>query len=505
MGDLYSRLKAIKAKRERSGAPGRNDNAPGRDENAPPRNNTPEEAGVSGGDVDATSRGVAAGTPRGDPRDASGGDAAGGSRAARLDSSWRQLPGGGVYHRKQRHPLRLDRIVDRFDSDGRWRSLSPLTGFDAKRTPVLLDIETSGLSSGAGSVAFLIGIGTPVGEAIEVQQFFLSDLGAESVQLQSVTAALAEITAPLYVTYNGGSFDLPVLRTRYIMNRMRFPEHAHFDLLHIVRRLYRERIGSCSLGNVESHVLGYPRVNDTPGSEAPALYGAFLRSGDVSPVEAVFTHHYRDIAHLAEVALTVNDVLVGADGVVHEDDRAAPDRIGLARILLERGGAAAVGRARRLLEAEYAESQARAARIRALGDTFRRGGRARFPSSASPVAASPGAASSVAAPRGSAAPTRRWLRTRELLADLYRRNGELQRYEEIAEELYRVVGRRVDVERYAKVLEHDRRRYGDAVEIISGWAASYGWDERLRRRYERVLSRAAKRKATRTDRSTGQR
>ena len=272
----------------------------------------------------------------------------------------------GVYERTTLQPISTARYGDNFATTGRWDSLSPLTRRPAGMTPVFLDIETTGISGGAGNVAFLIGVGTPAGgtrdgapvgadetAAVEVRQLLLLDPGSEGAQLDRFSALLAAIPDPQYVTYNGASFDLPVLRSRFIMHRRQFPEASHFDLLHLVRRLYARRIGSCSLGAVETQVLGNPRTDDVPGSEAPARYLEYVRTGDNRVIEPVFLHHLRDIANLAEVALAVNGVLLGTDGSPREKDASlsspqgpvAPDplppdplrRISYARFLIERG------------------------------------------------------------------------------------------------------------------------------------------------------------------------
>lgn len=384
-----------------------------------------------------------------------------------LGPEWHRC-GAETYRRVTEYTIDPTRYGDRFDSDRRWRSISPLTGITGGHTPVFLDIETSGLSAGAGSVAFLIGIGVPVcdSRAIEVTQLFLNELGYEGALLDALDETLHGIPDPMYVTYNGGSFDLPVLRSRHILNRRRFPETAHFDLLHITRRLYAPVIGSCSLGSVETHVLGNGRIGDVSGYEAPERYLSYLRTRDREILEPIFLHHLRDIAHLSEVGLAINGVLL---------DRIAtqlpPDPVALARLLLDRGRTREErSRGITMLQEERIASEARRRRVfeasrRALGRT-----------------------------RGRESPTvQAWARVRELLADELRRNGDLEGHYELAQELYQFRDHREDLVRLTKVLEHTRHEYDRALSVIDEWCSRYRWDDDLRHRYERIERKRAKR------------
>jgi uncharacterized protein YprB with RNaseH-like and TPR domain len=162
-----------------------------------------------------------------------------------------------------------------------------------------LDTETTGLAGGSGTCAFLIGIGRITPRGFLVRQFFMRDFDEERSQLHAAAAELAG--AEVIVTYNGKSFDLPLLETRYRMNRTRppFARIAHLDLLHGARRLWRLRLDSCRLVDLESRILGHERHNDIAGELIPQMYFDYLRGLGPTPLEPVFTHNALDIVSLA--------------------------------------------------------------------------------------------------------------------------------------------------------------------------------------------------------------
>jgi hypothetical protein len=168
---------------------------------------------------------------------------------------------------------------------------------------VYLDTETTGLAGGTGTCAFLIGIGALEGSQFVIRQFFLRDYPEEKPAL----AALAE-TLEGYegvVTFNGKTFDIPLLETRYSLARLKSPFRRllHLDVLHPARRMWKLRLASCELTNLEKHVLGIAREGDVPGSEIPQIYFDYLRGGNAQALQPVFFHNALDIMTLA--ALTV--------------------------------------------------------------------------------------------------------------------------------------------------------------------------------------------------------
>lgn len=166
---------------------------------------------------------------------------------------------------------------------------------------VFLDTETTGLAGGTGTVAFLVGLAhlEPSSDALVIRQLFMRDFGEEPALL----LALTELLAPFrhVVTFNGKSFDLPLLETRFVLARLhqRWRPERHFDLLHPARRLWRERLGSCSLGTLEAALLGHWRQADVPSWAIPSLYAAYLRLGQTEPLHGVFDHNRQDLLSLA--------------------------------------------------------------------------------------------------------------------------------------------------------------------------------------------------------------
>jgi uncharacterized protein YprB with RNaseH-like and TPR domain len=164
---------------------------------------------------------------------------------------------------------------------------------------VYLDTETTGLAGGTGTCAFLIGIGVIEGCDFVVRQFFLRDYPEE----KAILAALAEELSRYkgLVTFNGKTFDVPLLETRFTLARQRSPfgRMIHLDLLHPARRLWKLRLESCHLTHLEKEVLGISRKGDVPGSEIPGIYFDYLRTGDARGLQPVFFHNTLDIVTLA--------------------------------------------------------------------------------------------------------------------------------------------------------------------------------------------------------------
>ncbi len=166
--------------------------------------------------------------------------------------------------------------------------------------PVFLDTETTGLSGGTGTYAFLIGLGICGGDSLRVVQLFLAGPAWERAWLDAIETELPGGCG--LVTYNGRAFDLPLLLTRYTLAR-RAPSWRlapHIDLLCLARHFYRGRLDSCSLSSIEKNVLGLRRSGeDVPGSEIPRMYARFLGNRDASPLCGVFYHNTLDIVSLA--------------------------------------------------------------------------------------------------------------------------------------------------------------------------------------------------------------
>jgi uncharacterized protein YprB with RNaseH-like and TPR domain len=179
----------------------------------------------------------------------------------------------------------------------------------ARGSALYIDIETTGLAGGAGTYAFLVGCGWFDSGAFRVEQFLMAGHGSERAQLAAVRDRL-ERAGPV-VTYNGRSFDVPVLDTRYLYHREQPPTsaRAHLDMLHVARRLWRntrpvvaapgQQSESCTLASLERALFGVRRYGDVPGFEIPGRYFGFLRSGNARPLEAVLEHNRLDLVSLA--------------------------------------------------------------------------------------------------------------------------------------------------------------------------------------------------------------
>lgn len=196
------------------------------------------------------------------------------------------------------------------------------------------DTETTGLSAGAGNMVFLAGFGFTEASASDINQIdfkivqlFLSDFPGEPAFLERMNRYITPDR--IYVSYNGKSFDANILRTRYAMNAMHVDFGYQLDLLYSSRRLWKNVIGSCSLGDIEREVLDKRRAVDVPGFMVPDLYFDFIRSGRWDEIEGVLAHHLEDITSLAEL-LNVHEQLFDAVG---SPDTAYCDPLGLASLL----------------------------------------------------------------------------------------------------------------------------------------------------------------------------
>ncbi len=199
------------------------------------------------------------------------------------------------------------------DDCGGLRLLDPaiaLDGIASVPRTIFIDLETTGLSGGAGTVAFLVGCGYFDMGAFQVRQFLLTSYASERALLAAVTEFFGEVD--LLVTYNGKTFDVPVMETRWLFHRLPMPDFSqqvpHFDMLHPARRLWSSRLGAgdgaaagCRLMTLERDVLGFTRREDVSGFEIPGRYFQFLRTGDPRPLEPVLEHNRLDLVSLAAV------------------------------------------------------------------------------------------------------------------------------------------------------------------------------------------------------------
>ena len=251
--------------------------------------------------------------------------------------------------RKSRNAFGQCLVIDRRYESDRWhgdvrigecelddlshlRVLDPALELGRGRT-VFIDLETTGLSGGAGTVAFLVGCGYYDLGAFQVRQFLLTSHSAERALLTAVAEFFDD--ADLIVTYNGKTFDVPVMETRWLFHRMEMPLDGvpHFDALHTARRLWKARgdetvDGGCRLSTLERTLFDVRRIGDVGGFEIPSRFFHFVRTGDARPLEPVLEHNRLDLVSLAAVtARAVRLVEAGADGCPDEQQALALGRI----------------------------------------------------------------------------------------------------------------------------------------------------------------------------------
>jgi len=165
---------------------------------------------------------------------------------------------------------------------------------------IFLDTETSGLAGGTGTYAFEVGLGRFTEDGFRLAQFFMRHPGEEAALLAGISRFVDGMKA--VVTYNGKSFDIPLLNTRYTLMGMTspFPNTDHFDLLPLARRLWRIRLESRTLSNVENKILGVERGDEeVPGYLIPEMYFEYLKNQDARPMAGIFYHNAIDILSLA--------------------------------------------------------------------------------------------------------------------------------------------------------------------------------------------------------------
>lgn len=167
------------------------------------------------------------------------------------------------------------------------------------RDVLFFDTETTGLAGGTGTRAFMIGTAHWRGDRLHVRQWLITTLSAERDLLVAFADTLHADT--MLASYNGKSYDAPLLATRFRLARLRNPLAGleHIDLLYPTRRSYRGRWENCRLATIERQVLGVVREDDLPGSEAPAAWLGYLRGGSARNLRRVADHNRQDLASLA--------------------------------------------------------------------------------------------------------------------------------------------------------------------------------------------------------------
>jgi uncharacterized protein YprB with RNaseH-like and TPR domain len=198
-----------------------------------------------------------------------------------------------------------------------------------------VDTETTGLSGGAGTYVFAAAVARPIDGGLRVAQVFLPQQGMEAAFLYALAGEMEPADA--VATFNGSSFDLPVLRTRWVMARMPgdLTFHTHVDLLTLVRALYRHRLESCNLRSVEERLLGYEREDPIASALVPDAYFEYLRQGYSSRLEGALEHNRLDVISLVYLHSRLMRRLQGGDAGMD-----AADWLALGRHRYRRGARA---------------------------------------------------------------------------------------------------------------------------------------------------------------------
>lgn len=197
---------------------------------------------------------------------------------------------------------------------------------------LFLDTETTGLAGGTGTQAFLVGVGYFDDDNLVLRQFFMRSPADEPALLEQLQIVLDR--AHLLVTFNGKSFDWPLLDTRFLLHGYRLEfGFDHLDLLHPARRIWKHRLESCSLTSLEQGVFGLWRNGDVPGYLIPQLYFNYLRDGDARRLEPVFAHNREDIVTLARLL----EVLLAAEMAPDTILQHPADRVGMGLALAADG------------------------------------------------------------------------------------------------------------------------------------------------------------------------
>jgi tetratricopeptide (TPR) repeat protein len=212
---------------------------------------------------------------------------------------------------------------------------------------LFLDTETTGLAGGSGTYAFLVGIAWWEGGGLEIEQFFMREYSEERSLLLALRERIEE--HPVLVTFNGKSFDWPLLETRYRMSRkISAPTpRAHLDFLHPARNLWRLRLGSVRLSELERHILGWDRGEDVFSGQIPQLYFDYLRGGPPERLVPVLNHNQMDLRGLAALSSRILSLLSDAENL----GQGGLELFGVSRIYEKRGEHT---RARKLYEKSIA-------------------------------------------------------------------------------------------------------------------------------------------------------
>jgi len=195
---------------------------------------------------------------------------------------------------------------------------------------LFFDTETTGLAGGAGTCAFMVGMARWDGNGLNIRQYFLLNQGHEQAMLQAIGEEFQNARAIL--SFNGKSYDIPLLKNRFILNRLEFAwgHYPHLDLLHAARRLWKGLPGY-ALSILEPELLGFRRSGDIPGFQIPEIYFRAMRSGNILPLKGVFQHNVMDLISLLGLLVQGKRRFLNSAGI------ADADATGVVRTLIDLG------------------------------------------------------------------------------------------------------------------------------------------------------------------------
>ena len=227
-------------------------------------------------------------------------------------------PSAGVLVRT--HRTALDPAIDVLNPVG-LRRMGWVEGrFDPRRC-LFLDTETTGLSGGAGTVAFLVGLGFCAGDDFVVEQYLMREYADEPELIDRLQRRMRDFAS--VCTFNGKNFDMPLLQSRFTMCRMReqWRDLPNLDLLYPARRAWKLRLGSCRLSRIETEILGLERHGDLPGSEVPKRYFEFLKTGDEALLADIIDHNRQDILTLLTLLIVLCQVNAAPETLIDPRDQ----------------------------------------------------------------------------------------------------------------------------------------------------------------------------------------
>lgn len=230
-----------------------------------------------------------------------------------IDGRWLEIQGEKVFILEKRIPFGQAHGNITLAPPQEFGFMSSFMGIDEDiqlDKLLFIDTETSSLSSGTGSFVFLIGISYFIEDGLEIIQIFLDQPHQELAFLNYFDELLEKFTT--FVSYNGKAFDIPMLRSRFIMNKLphSLDTFHHFDLLHTSRRIWKLRLESRRLADIETEILSFDRSDEEiPGWLVPQIYFDYLDSNDASPLKGVFYHNEIDVVSLAAIFIYINNML----------------------------------------------------------------------------------------------------------------------------------------------------------------------------------------------------